>query len=135
MKPQNWRLSWCTFVFKTTNDFWWKLEPSHRTNLGSVFVKCSYFLKPCCNCAFQDSLLSISRKKKDECGFHAGVFYFYNFWLKFVLRKDLVLLLITSLHVATHGSKISIHYVGQVDAYLEISRTSTVGLSCDIVNG
>ena len=43
-----------------------RLDPSHQTILGWVFVKCSYFLKPCCIYAPEVSLLSIARKEKDE---------------------------------------------------------------------
>ena len=64
MKPQKWRLSWCKLLFITASGFLWRLEPSHRTVLGWVFVKCSYFLKLCCNYIFQIFLLSISKKER-----------------------------------------------------------------------
>ena len=34
MKPQKWRLSWCTFLFITSSDFRRMLDWSHRTILG-----------------------------------------------------------------------------------------------------
>ena len=64
--------------YKTTSDFWPMLKPSFRTILGSVFVKCSSYLKPCCNYVFQVFLLSISKKEKDECDFLPAVFAFIN---------------------------------------------------------
>ena len=63
MKPQKWRLSWWRFLFITASNFWRGLEPSHRTNLGWIFVKCSDSLKLCCNYSFYVSLLSISKKE------------------------------------------------------------------------
>ena len=65
-------------TFYNTN-FWRGLAPSHWTILGWVFVKCSYFLKPYCNYVFQVSLLSISKKDKDQCDFHEEIFLFYKF--------------------------------------------------------
>ena len=69
MKPQKWWLIWCTFVFITGSDFWLRLESSHRTILGWIFVKCSYFLKPSYNYVLQISFLSISKKEKMNATF------------------------------------------------------------------
>ena len=51
-------------------------------------VKCSYFLKPCCNYVFHFLLLSISKKAKDKCDFRKQIFCFYKFWLSLVLRRS-----------------------------------------------
>ena len=89
MKTQKWRLRWCIFLFIIASNFCLRLEPFYQTILGWVCVKCSYFLKPCCNYIFQFYLLSISKKEKDECEFHAGVLRFYKFWLEFYFTKVL----------------------------------------------
>ena len=79
MKPRRWRLSWCTILFITASDFWRRLEPFHRTILGRIFVKCSYFLKHFCSYVFQVSLLSLSKKEKDERDFQTEFFAFTYF--------------------------------------------------------
>ena len=76
-------------LFITASDFCCRLEPTLQTIFGWVFVKDSYFLKPCCDYVFQVSFLSISKKFKDKCDFHRVVFCYYKFWpsrfLKMVL--------------------------------------------------
>ena len=67
----------------------------------------------------------LSKKDKDECDFHTVSFYFTSsggalFW------KRLILPSITSLLVVIHSSKISMHYGGQTEEYLEPSGTSTM---------
>ena len=105
MKTQKWWLSWCAFLFTTANDFWRRLEPSHRTIVGWVFVKWSYFLKHCCNYLFQVFLLSISKKEKDEYDFHTG-WSFSQILAESCSWKGLILSLITSLLVVIYISKI-----------------------------
>ena len=64
MKPQKLRLSWCKFLFITTSDFEGRLELSHQTILDWIFVKFSYFLKPCCNYVFQVYPLTYIKKRE-----------------------------------------------------------------------
>ena len=68
---------------------------------------------------------SIYTKEKDECDFRTEVFYFRKLLLILFLRK---VLFIVNHHllVAVHSSKISIHYGGQVEAYLEAIHTCTM---------
>ena len=89
MKPQKWRRSLCTFF---CNSQWFLVEAetiSLQTVLVWVFVKCSYLLKPYWNYVFRVSLLSISKRQKNEYNFHAGVLCCYKFLLRLVLKKVL----------------------------------------------
>ena len=64
--------------FITASDFCCRLEPTLQTISGWIFVKDSYFLKPCCDYVFQVSFLFISKKFKDKCDFHTVVFAITN---------------------------------------------------------
>ena len=75
IKPKKWRVSCCIFLFITTTDFWRRLEPSHRTILGSVLAKCSYFLKACCNYV---SFYLYIKKRKMNVTFTQEFFAFTN---------------------------------------------------------
>ena len=84
MKPQKWRLSWCTFLFITASDFWRTLEPSHQTILGWAIVKRSYFLKPCRKVPFY----IYQRKRKMNVTFEEVFFAFANSsWALFLERS------------------------------------------------
>ena len=78
-----WRLSWCVLLFTTASNFWWRLEPSHRTILGWLFLKCSYFLKRYCKYVFRVSPLSIAKKEimwLSHASFaFTNSFFFFNF--------------------------------------------------------
>ena len=113
-------------TFITVSDFWWMLEPFHRTILGWVFVNYSCFLKLCCNYVFQISLLSIS-KKETNVTFAREFFAFTNSgWALFLLRS--YLLSITSLVFVIHSSQNTIRYGEQTELYLRPSRTSPMEL-------
>ena len=58
--------------FFHNNNFWLTLKPSYQTQLGWVFLKCSYFLKYYCNYVFQVSYWSTS--KRDEWDFYKNLF-------------------------------------------------------------
>ena len=119
MKPQKLRLSWCKFLLITTSDFDGEARiissKYSRLNICQIF----YFLKPCCNYVFPSLMLTYIKERKDECDFHMRVFCFYKFRLSILVSSSRTLML-----NVIHSSKISIHYGGQTEVYLELSWTS-----------
>ena len=76
-----WKELWCTPTFAQnffTDLVVWIIKGWIFCILDGVSDKCSYFLKPCCNCVFKVSVLSLSTKAMEG---NCNLWIFINLWL------------------------------------------------------